>query len=481
MIRRCLAALLVVGFLCLPTAAQDVQPGLTIHVVQRGENLFRIALSYGLTTDALAQLNGIADPSSIQVGQRLLVPASSAAASSTLPQTHVVQPGETLYGIAEAYGLPVEQLAAQNQIVDVSAVYVGQVLNVAAPTVAAPALAEAALPVEAPVETLGQTVIHTVETGETLFRIATRYNLTVNDLARANSISDPTLIYAGQQLIIPGVEPPHVALDLPPIVTGLEIMPLVLVEGQAGRVRLTTAQPAQMSGAFLGRTILAASEQDGLTHTLLLGVPMFTEAGVYPLALTLTDSAGQSIPLTVQIQVLSGSYGSEYINLLADRSGLLDSSVEIAEQQLIEGLMSGFTATRYMDGAMGLPAAAAMNSPFGQKRSYNGGPFDRFHSGADFAGAPGSPVLAAASGVVVLADSLNVRGNATVIDHGWGVYTGYWHQTDIYVRVGDFVTTGQVIGTIGATGRVTGAHLHWELWVSGVPVDPMQWVRQSFF
>ncbi|MBZ0288996.1 MAG: M23 family metallopeptidase, partial [Anaerolineae bacterium] len=90
------------------------------------------------------------------------------------------------------------------------------------------------------------------------------------------------------------------------------------------------------------------------------------------------------------------------------------------------------------------------------------------------------PVLAAAPGRVVLADTLNVRGIATIIDHGWGVYTGYWHQAQQYVQVGQMVTTGQVIGAIGATGRVTGAHLHWELWVGGVAVDPMQWVRLSF-
>ncbi|MBZ0277972.1 MAG: M23 family metallopeptidase, partial [Anaerolineae bacterium] len=60
------------------------------------------------------------------------------------------------------------------------------------------------------------------------------------------------------------------------------------------------------------------------------------------------------------------------------------------------------------------------------------------------------------------------------------VYTGYSHQSEIYVKVGDFVSAGQVIGTIGATGRVTGAHLHWEVWIHGVQVDPMQWVIQNF-
>jgi murein DD-endopeptidase MepM/ murein hydrolase activator NlpD len=129
---------------------------------------------------------------------------------------------------------------------------------------------------------------------------------------------------------------------------------------------------------------------------------------------------------------------------------------------------------------MGLPAAAAIVSPFGRKRAYDGGAFDHFHSGTDFGGASGTPILAAASGYVVFVGPLNVRGNATIIDHGWGVFTGYWHQTEQYVQVGDFVSAGQVLGTIGSTGRVTGPHLHWELWVNGVPVDPMQWVQQSF-
>ncbi|MGV2437612.1 MAG UNVERIFIED_CONTAM: M23 family metallopeptidase [Anaerolineae bacterium] len=71
-------------------------------------------------------------------------------------------------------------------------------------------------------------------------------------------------------------------------------------------------------------------------------------------------------------------------------------------------------------------------------------------------------------------------GKATLIDHGWGVYTGYWHQNEIYVQLGERVQVGQVIGTIGSTGRVTGAHLHWEIWVNGVPTDPMQWVQESF-
>jgi murein DD-endopeptidase MepM/ murein hydrolase activator NlpD len=142
--------------------------------------------------------------------------------------------------------------------------------------------------------------------------------------------------------------------------------------------------------------------------------------------------------------------------------------------------MSGFTAQRYFDGLMGLPSSGPITSQFGTRRDYNNGALRTFHSGTDFGGGPGTPVVAPAAGVVVLAETLPVRGNATIIDHGWGVYTGYWHQMEIDVTVGQVVTPGQIIGTIGSSGRVTGPHLHWEMWVGGVQVDPLQWVRQSF-
>ena len=75
---------------------------------------------------------------------------------------------------------------------------------------------------------------------------------------------------------------------------------------------------------------------------------------------------------------------------------------------------------------------------------------------------------------------LEVRGLITIINHGQGVYTGYWHQSSILVHPGDQVEAGQQIGTIGNTGLSTAAHLHWELHVNGVEVDAMQWVREQF-
>jgi murein DD-endopeptidase MepM/ murein hydrolase activator NlpD len=124
--------------------------------------------------------------------------------------------------------------------------------------------------------------------------------------------------------------------------------------------------------------------------------------------------------------------------------------------------------------------AECYSSRFGNRRSYNGGEYLYFHTGLDFCGQVGHPIYAAASGVVVFADSLTVRGKATMIDHGWGIYTAYMHQSEIFVSVGDHVEKGQLIGAVGNTGRVEGPHLHFEVLVGGVQVDPLDWLNQEF-
>src|SRR5690606_17386730 len=112
-------------------------------------------------------------------------------------------------------------------------------------------------------------------------------------------------------------------------------------------------------------------------------------------------------------------------------------------------------------------------SPFGTRRSYNSGPVASYHEGQDFAVPEGVPVLAPGNGTVALAEALNVRGNAVILDHGQGVFTGYWHLSELLVAPGQEVALGDVVGISGNTGLSTGAHLHWELRVYGVAVDPM--------
>jgi murein DD-endopeptidase MepM/ murein hydrolase activator NlpD len=462
-------------------AQEAVAPaGLTIHVVQRGENLFRIGLNYGMSVDEIAQLNGILDPTNIQVGQRLLVPATPGAAPVNV---HIVQAGETLDSIARLFSVDVTALGTANGITDPNAVYVGLALVIPSAPAPVPAVdAGGAPPPSEGIPIGGESVFHVILTGETMFQIATQYGVTVNAIAEANGITDPSLIYPGQQILIPGVKPPQLALDLPPTVSTVGVQPQVFVTGRTGMVRLQTPAPSTVSGAFMGLPLVDGTDGGALTHTLLFGIPIGSLPGIYPIELLVTPADGTiaPTPVVINVQVLDGGYGTEAITVPEDQMRLLGAEVDASEGEFIRTTMGGHTPERLFVGPMGLPAAAAITSPFGSTRSYNGGVLQRLHSGTDFAGAPGTPIYAPAAGVVVFSGMLDVRGLATIVDHGWGVYTGYWHQTESYVTPGSVISAEQVIGTIGSSGRVTGPHLHWELWVNGVPVDPMQWVQQSF-
>lgn len=474
MIRRLFvfpAILLIASLLALPALAQQPS-GVTIYVVQRGDTLYRIALQYGLTVNDIARVNSLTNPNSIDVGDRLLIPLSG----QPLPQTHVVQPGETLDAIAALYGVTAADLGAFNQL-DSGDVYVGLVLAIGS----APAAAEPVIVAAAPVDDTESSVMHSVARGETLFRIAQAYGVSTNSLVQANGLANPELIYPGQMLVIPGVQAPQLAASLPAPVTAFTVTPLSLLDGRTGEYRVRTSAPASVAGAFLGQTLNFAPNEDGTVHTAIVGVPFETAPGIYPVTLIVTDAAGGQSPISANVQVNANNYGRDaVIRVTGDASVLLNEAVERQELELVSGLMSRFTPSRYFDAAFGLPAAATITSAFGSVRAYNNGEVRHVHTGTDFGGPPGASIRAAAPGRVVMVDNLNIRGLATIIDHGWGIYTGYWHQSATYVSPGDFVEAGQVIGAIGSSGRVSGPHLHWELWVNGVPVDPMQWVVQDF-
>jgi murein DD-endopeptidase MepM/ murein hydrolase activator NlpD len=122
---------------------------------------------------------------------------------------------------------------------------------------------------------------------------------------------------------------------------------------------------------------------------------------------------------------------------------------------------------------------APISSPFGGGRSYNGGPVTSHHSGTDFAAPEGVPVHASARGRVAWTGYLATRGESVMIDHGLGVFTGYHHMSQINVVEGHFVERGDVVGLNGATGLATGPHLHWELIIRGVNVDPVFWIYEG--
>ncbi len=187
-----LAVILVLA-LTAPVLAQQ-----SIHVVQAGENLYRIALRYGLTVDALAAANGLSNADHVYVGQRLIIPGASgsnSAPTATSGGAHVVQAGENLYRIALRYGLTYDAVAAANGITNPNAIYTGQRLVI--PGSGSASTAPSPQPAAS-----GST--YTVRAGDILSAIALRHGVSTWALAQLNGIRNPSLIYVGQVLRIPG-------------------------------------------------------------------------------------------------------------------------------------------------------------------------------------------------------------------------------------------------------------------------------------
>jgi murein DD-endopeptidase MepM/ murein hydrolase activator NlpD len=132
---------------------------------------------------------------------------------------------------------------------------------------------------------------------------------------------------------------------------------------------------------------------------------------------------------------------------------------------------------RYWSEPLQRPVAGCMTSLFGVQRYQNGVATGVAHGGLDQRGAAGTPVHAVAAGVVKIVRQFDLRGGTVAIDHGQGLASMYLHMSKLAAKEGDVVGAGDVVGYVGSTGRSTAPHLHWSLYVYGMPVNPLQWVR----
>jgi len=189
------------------------------------------------------------------------------------------------------------------------------------------------------------------------------------------------------------------------------------------------------------------------------------------------DRAGQLVA-QARIEVRSRPYGIQEIRVDPRMVHPKGEDAERArrEARLIRAVLGTITPRRLWSNGFSLPARGPVSGPFGVRRVYNGTPRG-YHTGLDIAAPRGSPVRAAASGRVALARELYYTGNTVFLDHGLGLYTAYFHMDSLSVEEGQRVRAGTVLGTVGSTGRSTGPHLHWGVYVAGVKVDPLSLIQ----
>jgi len=239
-------------------------------------------------------------------------------------------------------------------------------------------------------------------------------------------------------------------------------------------------QLADLKGDWDGRSVPFWLEAGGeAVQKGLVGVDLEKAPGEYELKVTGQRAAGEKVACSAKLEVKEGKFATE--KLTVGKQFVEPSAEQIKraneERQKLRDIFERVTPERLWDGKFRIPLeGVTTGSNFGKRRILNGNPGSP-HSGTDFPAPTGTPVHAAQRGRVVLAEELFFAGNTVVVDHGLGVYTFYGHLSEIGVKVGDALEAGAVLGKVGATGRVTGPHLHWGLTVERARVNPLQIVK----
>jgi murein DD-endopeptidase MepM/ murein hydrolase activator NlpD len=420
-----------------------------VHVVQPGETLFSIAQRYGTTSATLARLNGLADPRQVYAGQRLQLEVPVVVVDTSEWIEERLGLGESLAFIARHAGVDWRTVASANQLLHPGAPLVGQALRVP--------------------RGRGTGALVVAHEGETALSLALRHGHPYWTVAARN----PYPLYTGEPALLPGDDR---ATLLPYPLRALDLAPQPIVRGQSAVLALETEAPVRCEVTYLERSE-ACFQQDPYHYFALVSFSPMLDPAEYDVQVRVWTE-GTELSLEVPVLVTAGRFGFERINV-ASRAYLFDPALLQGETEQVDAVANLHTDQRFWQVPFDYPVHAAVSSYFGSRRSY-GGSYNSYHSGVDFRAATGTPVRVPAGGTVILAESLQVRGNAIIVDHGWGLLTGYWHLSRIDVFPGERVHKGDVIGRVGNTGLSTGSHLHWQVWVDGTAVDPLQWVKPFY-
>jgi hypothetical protein len=243
------------------------------------------------------------------------------------------------------------------------------------------------------------------------------------------------------------------------------------LEGRTLVLRVRADEPVQdVRGTVNGRPLRLQPDAGG-GFWVVEGIPPDPSEASFSVRLAASDAVGNPVDVQREWPVRRTTFPEDDLELEPSES---DLAAHAAEDRQLGELYRGPSGPRLWDGAFRTPVAGEVSTAFGTHRSYE------YHPGMDFAAPQGAPVAAPAAGVVAYVGNVPARGNVVILDHGAGVYSTYAHLSKAEVEPGAQVKPGQVIARVGTTGFSTGPHLHWEIWVDGANVDPVEWTRRAF-
>jgi murein DD-endopeptidase MepM/ murein hydrolase activator NlpD len=256
----------------------------------------------------------------------------------------------------------------------------------------------------------------------------------------------------------------------------VSIAPATLQPGDVARVDITGVdRDAQITATVLEQDLAFHYDEPHQTWRALVGIDLDTKPGAYRMRI----DRGGAAPATRTLRVVPKQFR---VRRLTVPGGFVDPPPEVIEQITRDAavLAEAYArvSPRRWSGAFALPVDGKVTSNFGTRSYYNGQRRSP-HAGVDFVGKPGTPIRAANHGEVVVASPMYFTGNTIVIDYGDRLFSVFAHLSELHAKVGDTVEPATIVGLVGATGRVTGPHLHWSVRLNGARVDPMSLVAAS--
>ena len=463
---RCLTVLLV-SFLffavfCLPVKAEDEEV-YAEYTIEEGDFLSIVAGMFNTTVDDILSINHIPDVNAISIGTRIKIPTLAGVEGSIA--TRYINIGDTLDTLSILSGMEPSKLGEINTLVSPTELYIGSLLttisNDRANSISA---------------------VSNFDKGDCLLLKSARLGLSPAALQKVNradgvwDFSDSQVLF-GKTNDSSGKFEAH---SVAPFVSTIEIKQLPLTQGETHVVHVAAEKLESLGGSVGNYNLRFFRDGDTDDWYAMLGIDAMETVGLNQLNITGRNQAQEHFELHQPIIIAAGIFASEVVE------GVDSSTLEEENQTMDTETVRNLTQTspvRSWGTMMSFPVDEPyFVSGFGNRRTYNNGVFHNYHSGVDFGvmTADNINIYSAADGTVIFADLLPIHGNFTVIDHGWGVYTSYSHQSQLLVSAGQQVKRGDLIGLIGSTGRSVGPHLHWEVIVNSTYVNPVTWLSTQF-
>lgn len=457
-----LIILLIVTFFSGIISINPVQAQATTYpeyVVQPGDSLYWIAEKFNTTLEAILEVNQRDADTPLHPGDKIKIP--SFPGLQGVLSSEYVGLGTSFVSLSRRSQAELNQLIRLNRITSPSELFIGREILLTDVDQEAP------------------TVANTFLEGQSFIELAIKSGQNQWALSHRNLLTNPNYALPQDNYYVPSQNAQNDSLSIPDIGT-ISIDNLPLRQGDTYVLHVQSPEKIEVKSELVNISPQFTDLGDG-QQVAYVGIHALTEPGVYPLTMTFTREDGYVYRFDQLVVIKSGNYATDR-PLKVDPETIDGENIR-AENELFKELVTPITPVQQWSGQFVAPCQDPDNimSLFGSRRTYNDDPSIYYHTGLDFGYNKGTDVYAPARGTVVGAlPNLIVRGNTVIIDHGLGIYSIYMHLEEIRVEAGTVVEPGQLIGIIGTTGRSTGPHLHFEINVQGIPVNPATWLRRAF-